>query len=89
MLPTGFAVKFLVNSVDPNNIETITTQLADSNGKTYQDFGAMSVERTTDNKSLVSMVFEVSQFDKIDSFKLQVKCLDGKESIVTLVRDVK
>ncbi|AFM41493.1 DNA-directed RNA polymerase specialized sigma subunit, sigma24 [Desulfosporosinus acidiphilus SJ4] len=89
MLPTGFAIKFLVNSVDPITIETIKTQFIDSSGKTYQNSGAMSVERTEDNKSLVSMVFEVSQFDKIDSFKLLVKCLGEKEGIVTLVKDVR
>lgn len=84
MLPTGLAIKFVVNPVDAYNIE-----LVDSNGKTYQNSGISSSDRTSDNKDLVSTVFEVSQFDKIDSFELHVKCKNGKESTVTLVRDAK
>lgn len=86
LLPTGLAVKFIIGPAHGNDIETAEAQLVDSTGKTYQNSGVMSVDSIQDNKNLVSMVFEVSSFDKIDSFKLIVKYRNGKESIATLLR---
>lgn len=88
MLPTGFVVQFVVNTPVDESIVT-KAQLVDSNGNSYNSSRVASMERTADNKDLVSMTFEVSNFDQIDSFKFIVKDINGKDSEATLVRDIK
>ncbi|HEY8911390.1 MAG TPA: DUF4179 domain-containing protein [Desulfosporosinus sp.] len=85
MLPTGFAVKFVVNTpVDENIWQKV--YLVDSNGKSISGSGSFSMDRTADNKDFISMIFEVSSFEKINSFKFIVKDINGKDSEITLVR---
>jgi len=90
MLPTGLAVKFVVNTpVDESIVSTARTQLVDSKGKSYSNSGIASMDRTLDNKDLISMIFEVSSFDQSDFFKFIVKDINGKDSETTLVRVIK
>ena len=52
-------------------------------------FYRSNMERTADNKDLVSMVYEVSGFDQSDSFKFIIKDINGKDFVATLVRATK
>lgn len=88
MLPTGFVVKFIVNTPIDESIVT-KTRLMDLNGKIYSSSGSSSMERTADNKDLVTMTFEVTSFDPVDSFKFLVKDINGKDSSVILVKSTK
>lgn len=90
MLPTGFAVKFIVNTpVDESLVDKARTQLVDSKGNSFSNSGIANMERTADNKDLFSMVYEVSGFDQSDSFKFIVKDINGKDFVATLVRAIK
>jgi len=90
MLPTGFAVKFIVNTpVDESIVNEARTQLVDSKGNSFSNSGIANMERTADNKDLVSMVYEVSGFDQSDTFKFIIKDINGKDFVATLVRATK
>jgi len=90
MLPTGLAVKFVVNTpVDISIVNTARTQLVDSKGKSYSNSGIANMDHTADNKDLISMIFEVSSFEQSDSFKFIVKDINGKDFVASLVKATK
>ncbi len=87
LLPTGFNVSFTVKTPNPNDENIISrVQLVDSNGNAYKSSGMASMS-SENNKDLVSMTFEVSSFDKVDSLNFILKDINGKDSVVKLVKD--
>ncbi|MDO0824937.1 DUF4179 domain-containing protein [Desulfosporosinus nitroreducens] len=89
LLPTGFNVKFSVNTPNPYDESIISrVQLVDSNGNIYKSSGMASMS-TENNKAVVSMTFEVSSFDRVDSLNLVLKDINGKGSAVKLVKSTK
>lgn len=87
MFPTGLAIKFVVNTPVDENIIT-KAQLVDSKGNSISGSGQASMDRTADNKDLISMIFEVSSYEDIDSFKFIVKDINGKDFVGTLVKAI-
>lgn len=86
LLPTGFNVSFSVNTPNPNDENIMSrVQLEDSNGNIYKNSGMASMS-TENDKAVVSMTFEVSSFDKVDSLNLVIKDINGKASVVKLVK---
>lgn len=88
MFPTGFVVKFIVNTPVDESIVT-KARLMDANGKIYNSSGSSSMERTADNKDLVTMTFEVTSFDQVDLLKFVVKDINGKDSVAELKKSTK
>lgn len=89
LLPTGFNVRFALNVPNPHDENIVSmTQLVDSNGNIYKSSGMASMS-TENNKTIVSMTFEVSSFDKVDSLNLVLKDINGKDSVIKLAKSTK
>ncbi|EGW41779.1 DUF4179 domain-containing protein [Desulfosporosinus sp. OT] len=89
LLPTGFYVKFAVTTPNPNDENIVPkAQLVDSTGNIYKSSGMASMS-TENNKAIISKVFEVSSFDKVESLNLVLKDISGKDSVVKLVKSTK
>jgi hypothetical protein len=90
MLPTGFVIKFIVNEPLDENIWQ-KVELTDMNGNIFKNSGSFSMNPSAENKKLdvISMTFEVSEFDKTEAFNFTVKDINGKNSTVKLTKSQK
>lgn len=83
--PTGMLIKFNINSnVNENIVNKVS--VIDKNGDEFSNMNSARMN-TTSNGAELSMMFDITKFDDLDSFKLVVKYINGENISIDLVRE--